>query len=74
MCSAYGRTLLRAAERSGLQYLRRNVGVCWLFDDVTEMISRHTSSLTRVEPPVGRVMSLPRDSSANVGCARVTPS
>jgi len=38
-----------------------------LFDDVTEMISRHTPSLKRVEPPAGRVMSLPRDGSASVG-------
>jgi hypothetical protein len=69
----YDRQLLVAYDESKLilrfDVVRRDAGVCRLFDDVTEMISRHTPSLKRVEPPAGRVMSLPRDGSASVGAA-----
>jgi hypothetical protein len=67
----YDRQLLVAYDESKLilrfDVVRRDAGVCRLFDDVTEMISRHTPSLKRVEPPAGRVKSLPRDGSVNVG-------
>jgi hypothetical protein len=54
----YDRQLLVAYDESRLilrvDVVRRDAGVCRLFDDVTEIISRHTPSLKRVEPPVGR--------------------
>jgi hypothetical protein len=71
-------SLLVAYDESKLilrfDVVRRDAGVCGLFDDVTEMISRHTPSLKRVEPPGGRVMSLPRGWLRKRRCGRVRPS
>lgn len=56
----YDRQLLVAYDESRLilrfDVVRRDAGVCRLFGDVTEMIYRHTPSLKRVEPPVGRAV------------------
>jgi hypothetical protein len=67
----YDRQLLVAYDESKLilkfDVVRRDAGVCRLFDDVTEMIARHTPGLKRVEPTRGGVSPLPQPSTRSAG-------
>ena len=68
----YDRQLLVAYDESRLilkfDVVRREADVCRLFDDVMEMISRHTPTLKRVELPSAPLSGA--SSAADVGSGR----